>query len=76
MSWVCKKCGREVVEIAVIPTTIIRNIKKDGKGGKIVAEQKHKIEHSKEFTCIYCKEKASATYKDSLKIIAKWEDKK
>lgn len=75
MAWVCKECGGEVVEISVVPVTIVRSIKKDGKREKILAQQKHKIEHSKEYVCLGCKEKATAIYKDSLKNIAEWEDK-
>ncbi|MGL4865587.1 MAG: hypothetical protein ACRC4T_21025 [Cetobacterium sp.] len=74
MAWACKKCGGEVVQIAVAPMTIIKYIKKDGKSGKILAQQKHKIEHSKDFICLSCKEKAPVIYKDSLKLIAEWED--
>lgn len=74
MPWICKKCGGEIIEITIVPTTIIRTIKRDGKAGKIVAQQKHKNEHSKDYKCLYCKEEASSTYKDSLQIIAKWKD--
>lgn len=74
MPWVCKKCGGEVVEVAVVPMTIIKFIKTDGKSGKILAQQKHKIEHSKDYVCLSCKEKAPVIYKNSLKMIADWEE--
>lgn len=74
MSWKCKECGGEVVEIVVVPITIIRSIKKDGKSGKILAQQKHKTAHSKDFVCLSCKEEAPVTYKDSLKMMAEWEE--
>lgn len=75
MAWVCKECGGEIVEISVVPVTIIRSIKKDGKNGKILAQQKHKIEHSKDYICLGCEEKAPVVYKNSLKSMAEWEDK-
>lgn len=75
MAWKCKKCGGEVVEIDVVPFTIIREIKKSGKAGKALFKKQHKITHDRKFQCLNCKENAPVVYKDSLKMIANWEDK-
>lgn len=76
MSWICKKCGGEIVEIAIVPTTVVRTIKRDGKAGKIIMQGKHKIAHSKDFKCLDCGVEASATYMGSLKQIAVFKEDK
>ncbi|MGL5902885.1 MAG: hypothetical protein ACRCZO_09385 [Cetobacterium sp.] len=74
--WICKECGGKVVEVITVPMTIIKSIKNDGRSGKILAQQKHAIAHNRDYSCLNCKNRAPAVYRNALKIIAEWvEDK-
>lgn len=75
MGWVCKKCGGEIVEISIVHTGVVREIKKNGESGKTIFKEQHKTAYSKEFKCLDCGENSDVVYKNSLEKLASWKNK-
>lgn len=73
MAWKCKKCGAEIVQIDVVPCKITREIKENGKTGKIIEKEDNLID-DRYYKCLSCKKKANGLFINSLKTIAEWSD--